>query len=66
VVTDADRADRPAWAQLAAEAGFADQAHFVRECRELGGLSPGDLFRERRAQLDEEGRNVQASAERAA
>jgi AraC-like DNA-binding protein len=66
VVTEADRAHRPAWAQLAAEAGFADQAHFVRECRELGGLSPGELFRERRAQLDEEGRNVQASAERAA
>jgi AraC-like DNA-binding protein len=66
VVTEADSTDRPAWAELAAEAGYADQAHLVRECRELSGLTPGELFRERRAQLDEEGRNLQASPGRAA
>ena len=66
VVTEADATDRPAWAQLAADAGFADQAHLVRECRALSGLSPRELFRERRAQHDEEGRNLQAPPGRAA
>jgi AraC-like DNA-binding protein len=30
-------------AQLAAELGYADQAHFTREMRELFGAAPGAL-----------------------
>ena len=48
----ADGAARPAWARLAAEAGFCDQSHLVRECRALTGLPPGQAHRERRAQAE--------------
>jgi AraC-like DNA-binding protein len=65
-ITEADRSDRPAWADLAAEAGYADQAHLVRECRALSSCTPGELFRERRAQLDEEGQNLPAAPGKAA
>ena len=36
------------WSALAYEAGFADQAHLVREFRALAGLTPGDFAAERR------------------
>lgn len=36
-------------AVVAAEAGFADQAHLSREVRDLTGLPPGALLRERRS-----------------
>jgi AraC-like DNA-binding protein len=49
VVVASDRGDRP-WAQLAAEAGFADQAHQVRETVELAGCTPSVLAAERRRQ----------------
>lgn len=32
-------------AAVAAQAGYADQAHFTRECRRLTGRSPSDLFK---------------------
>jgi AraC-like DNA-binding protein len=32
-------------ASLAAEAGYADQAHLTRECRRLAGVTPSDLFK---------------------
>lgn len=35
---------RPAWAQVALDAGYYDQAHFLRESRQLAGLSPGALL----------------------
>lgn len=41
---------RLGWADLAYAAGYADQAHLVREFRELSGLSPGDLLRRDRAE----------------
>lgn len=31
-------------ARLAVDAGYADQAHLARECRQLGGLPPGALL----------------------
>jgi AraC-like DNA-binding protein len=34
-------------AALAAEAGYADQAHLTRECQALAGLAPGALARQR-------------------
>jgi AraC-like DNA-binding protein len=34
-------------AALAAQAGYADQAHLTRECRALAGLTPGALARRR-------------------
>jgi methylphosphotriester-DNA--protein-cysteine methyltransferase len=51
-MVQADGIARPAWARLAAEAGFFDQSHLVRECRGLAGLSPGEAHRERRAQAE--------------
>jgi AraC-like DNA-binding protein len=36
----APRSDEAGLAWLAAEAGYADQAHLTRECRSLGGLPP--------------------------
>jgi transcriptional regulator GlxA family with amidase domain len=34
-------------AGLAADCGFADQAHLTRECSRLAGLSPATIARER-------------------
>jgi transcriptional regulator GlxA family with amidase domain len=34
---------RRAWVEVAAEAGYADQAHMVREFTEIGGIRPSDL-----------------------
>ena len=41
---DRDRADL---ATLAAETGYADQAHLTRECLTLSGLTPAALARQR-------------------
>jgi AraC-like DNA-binding protein len=46
-----DRRD-VAWSTLALDVGCADQAHLVREVRELAGASPTALLRERRAMSD--------------
>ena len=51
-VTTADRVPEPAWARVAADAGFCDQSHLVRECRALCGLAPGEVYRERRAEAE--------------
>jgi transcriptional regulator GlxA family with amidase domain len=32
------------WAQVAAERGFSDQSHLIREFTELGGTNPTRLF----------------------
>jgi AraC-like DNA-binding protein len=34
---------RPRWAELAAECGYADQAHLIREFKEFAGESPAGL-----------------------
>jgi AraC-like DNA-binding protein len=48
----ADRAARPGWARVAADSGFCDQSHLVRECRALSGLTPGRIHRQRRAEAE--------------
>jgi len=45
---DAERAVRPAWADLAAAHNFSDQAHLIRECRSLTGRSPVEWHHTRR------------------
>ncbi len=46
---DARAADglTPDLAAIAAEAGYADQAHLTRECRQLAGMTPAALARQR-------------------
>jgi AraC-like DNA-binding protein len=36
---------RVSWSEVAARAGYADQAHFCRETREVTGMSPAELAR---------------------
>ena len=48
--TMAGTVPRLGWADIAYEAGYADQAHLVREFRELSGLSPTDLMHRDRAE----------------
>ena len=47
----ADVAPSPAWADIASRAGYADQSHFIRDTIALTGLTPTDLFDERRRQI---------------
>ena len=49
-VAQADRATVPRWARIAADAGFCDQSHLVRESRALCGLAPAAVDRERRSE----------------
>ncbi len=47
VVRAADAEPEPAWADLAYDAGYYDQAHLIREVRALSGLTPVRLHAER-------------------
>lgn len=42
---DAVESGSVSWAELAARAGYADQAHFCRETREITGHTPAELAR---------------------
>ncbi|MBI3636439.1 MAG: AraC family transcriptional regulator [Candidatus Rokubacteria bacterium] len=42
---DADARGRLNWAEVAADAGYADQSHLCRESRRITGLSPRELMR---------------------
>ena len=46
----ADLAGRPSWAALAAQHGYADQSHLIREVRDLAGVTPARLQEERGAE----------------
>ena len=48
MLTALDRAD-PRWADLAAQAGYSDQPHLVREFREFAGLAPRACLAEQTA-----------------
>jgi AraC-like DNA-binding protein len=48
----ADAFATPPWARLAAELGFADQSHLIRECAALTGRTPGEIHRERRSEAE--------------
>ena len=39
-----------AWSAIAANAGFYDQSHLIRDCHDVCGLTPAEILRERRAQ----------------
>jgi AraC-like DNA-binding protein len=47
VVGRLDAGGRPDLAALAADAGYADQAHLTRECARLAGMPPAALARDR-------------------
>ena len=46
----ADTAARPAWARIAARAGYYDQSHLIQEFVLLTGTPPAQLHRERQAE----------------
>ena len=50
LLRSADRAPRPAWATLAADHGYADQSHLIREVQALAGTTPARLHEERRSE----------------
>lgn len=47
----ADTALAPVWADIALRAGFTDQSHFIRDTIALTGITPTELFYERRRQI---------------
>jgi AraC-like DNA-binding protein len=38
------------WAAHAAEVGYADQSHLVRECKEFSGRTPAEIVRQARSE----------------
>lgn len=47
----ADTTPVPVWSDIASHAGYTDQSHFIRDTIALTGLSPTELFDERRRQI---------------
>jgi AraC-like DNA-binding protein len=41
------RLDRVRWAEFALDCGYYDQAHLVRDFREMAGATPTEVFRRR-------------------
>jgi AraC-like DNA-binding protein len=50
LLRDADSSPNPAWADLAAAHGYADQAHLIREAKALSGVTPTVLHADRMAE----------------
>jgi AraC-like DNA-binding protein len=48
LLATADAVQRPDWATLALAGGYSDQSHMVNEFRDITGLTPTALLRERR------------------
>lgn len=42
-MTATDQVDAPNWAAVAASAGYSDQSHMIRECRDITGMTPPQL-----------------------
>ena len=51
-IADAYPVARPiSWASVAADIGYYDQSHLIRECHALCGLTPGEILNERRTEM---------------
>ena len=50
LLRSSDLAPRPSWAALAADHGYADQSHLIREVQDLAGVTPTRLHEERVAE----------------
>ena len=57
-ITLADRQAHADWAAIAADCGYCDQSHLIRECAALAGFTPTDLHRERQLQRVSERSNT--------
>jgi len=51
------------WAHIAAEHGFSDQSHLIRDFHEFAGLTPGSYFARRGPAAHHAKRNVDADAD---
>ena len=50
LLRSSDLSPRPSWATLAADHGYADQSHLIREVNDLAGVTPTRLHQERSAE----------------
>lgn len=46
----ADHTSRPKWAAIAAQAGYYDQSHLIRDARAMAHATPREIHRERRSE----------------
>jgi AraC-like DNA-binding protein len=50
LLRDSDLVPRRSWSELAFHHGYSDQSHMIREVQDLAGVTPTQLYEERRAE----------------